>query len=176
MTPTFTDTSTSTPTVTSTSTNTPIVNVALSPQATTVIYQGSSTDAPALSLSFPATVASVPVSVVVNPLPTPTGTIAPLEHGVQSYSIQLLNNGTPTEPLPSAQVAITMHYNPSDIVGLVEGALVIYRSDDGGQTWTRLPSTVDPTTHQVTAMTSTFSTFTLAGPSSVQVFLPDLTK
>ena len=63
-------------------------------------------------------------------------------------------------------VTVTMNYSPSDISGITESTLKIYRYDDG-QGWQALDScVVDTDAHTVSCTTTGFSTFMIFGSSS----------
>ena len=63
-------------------------------------------------------------------------------------------------------IEITMHYQDSDLIGIIEGTLLIYRYD--GTTWTPLTNCVVNTeANTVTCTTTHFSVFSLFGQTNV---------
>lgn len=85
--------------------------------------------------------------------------------GTKVYDIKALQGGTTAITSFSKPITITLQYDETDITGLGESSLAIYRWDDGTG-WTKLNDcTVDTTANMVTCTTNHFSTFALYGES-----------
>ena len=100
-----------------------------------------------------------------------------LQAGTNVVNLEALIDATTTLPTFSQPLTVVMSYSPSDITGISESSLKIYRYD--GSSWSSLTGcSVDTGAKTVTCQTSNFSdfgifgdsaaatTFTFAGPSS----------
>ncbi len=85
--------------------------------------------------------------------------------GSTVYNLVALTDATTTLATFSAALSVTLSYTASDVVGIEETSLVIYRYD--GSSWSALSScTVDTGAKSVTCSTSAFSDFALFGDAS----------
>lgn len=87
--------------------------------------------------------------------------------GTNIFNLKALTDATTTLPTFSQPLTVTLSYSPSDIVGLDELSLAIYRYD--GSSWYPLSScSVNTSAKTVTCSTSNFSDFALFGSPAVQ--------
>lgn len=82
--------------------------------------------------------------------------------GTTVYNLKALADATTTIPAFDAPLTVRLSYSPSDVTGLTEGTLKIYRYD--GATWSALSGcVVDTNAHTVTCTTTRFSDFAIFG-------------
>lgn len=121
-----------------------------------------------LSLTIPANFATSSANfqahklnkeTVLNTISTPSGVTAA---GNYVYELKALANISDTISVFNNPLTISITYNSSEISGLNESSLKIYRWDNG--TWTKLSNcSVNTNTKTVTCETNHFSTFVLFG-------------
>ena len=86
--------------------------------------------------------------------------------GSNVVNLKALSDATTTISTFAQPISVTLSYNPSDISGLTESSLTIYRYD--GSSWYALSScTVNTGAHTVTCLTSNFSDFGIFGTAEV---------
>lgn len=136
------------------------------------------------------------------PVPTDVATSGPVSVGYQpSYNPTVLATGTPSNiaqrsalvavsieasnlqgtPIPQgaqlpAPLTIQINYSGLSTEGLNTNLLQIFASEDGGVTWTALPTQLDPVHHLATTTVQHLTLYALAAPAIgqtvPQVFVP----
>jgi len=87
------------------------------------------------------------------------------------FDLHALTDVQTAQSVFNAPLTITLYYTPSDISGLDENTLEIYRNDDG--IWTELSNcSVDHRSKSVTCDTDHFSTFAIFGKPAAVVATP----
>jgi hypothetical protein len=122
-----------------------------------------------LTLLIPAGVVLVggtalPVTVNVSSIVTPRRATA-VYVGIKAIDIAMHSNGQAVTQL-TRPMTIMIGYTEAELTaaGLTDFALQILSSNDGGVTWTMVPSTMDRTRRLVIAQTDHLTTFALAAP------------
>lgn len=100
-------------------------------------------------------IASVDESIVGETAPSPAGNTL-----VSAFDLNVLSQGVEITSF-SENVTLTITYSDSQVTGLDESTLKIYRWD--GTQWIALESTVNKDTNTVTATTKDFSYFSVMG-------------